>query len=834
MKSGIKALTGLLALCLVAAVSCKGKKEEPTPPQPVDKTEVTLELVSENDLLVWNENDKVAVFSGRTATPFNCVAVDGRTATFKGEIAKADSYYVLYPCDETATNNGDGITATLPQLQNAVAGKCEGANLFSVAKTAAGKASMKTVGSVLAFTINADDVQKIVVSTNEETARISGKAKVTVSTLSTVVITGDTTVELAGEIKSDKTYYAVIYPGSYENLKITATNNLGLSASKVLTGTQQYKSGAKLNVDLRFQPSDWTLETTDGQSYVLEGAAKVRDFSNVNVVNKENVKDLTVKGSDVQASDLALLQKRIASVTGVLTLDGVGAQNLEGFVDKVQIKGDVVLQNNAKLSSLAAFSSYATMPGSLIIDGCSKITDDPASFTFLTGVNGDFTLKGITAAFGGESFKNLKNVRGNFELYGNANLVSFVSGLKTVGGDFSVQNNAALKGLNGFDSLERIGGNVVIFDNPLLKTLNENDFLGYCVVRELSNSGVISTEAEVKLGTTSNVVDFAKLPNCAGIMPGEPQDYVIKSKSQMEGFINGLKEGQPRETVRNLTITGSDITAEQMRMLKGRVAVVKGTFTMEYVVNDDFAYNENNWLETQHIFFSESDPNGANAIVCEGSVILRGIKAQINPNGFQGFEVIHGDLIIEDCPRFPYWDGWDPFKNLTEVEGDLVFKGFERGFEGALLPAINRVGGDFVFENCGLWYFKGNGIKYIGGDLVIQGCKKLWGLNGFEHLTHLGGNVVIWDNHGGDADVSKYGNLDESGNVLWYGYCLLRDHQEAGVIRKNASFKLGCPETGEIRIQEINTCEEGDVKSDPADDTTEGYPGEGDPIDGWK
>lgn len=831
MKTGIKALTGLVAVLLASAVSCK---EEPSPDNTPKITDVTLELVSESDLLGWSGSVKAAVFNGRTPVAFDCVSADGRTASFKGSIAETSSYYVLYPYDESATNNGDGITSSLPREQQAISGGCDPAALFSVGKTTDNCASLKMAGHVLALTINADDVQKIEIATNDETARISGKAKVMVSSHAVAVITGDTSVELSGEIRSGNTFYAVIYPGKFADLRITATNSLGLSASHVMGGEKDYASGAVTNVDLRFGASDWTLETTDGQSYVLDGAQKVRDFSNVNVLNKENVADLTVKGADVDASVLALLYKRIASITGVLTLDGTGAVNLEGFADKVEIKGDVVLTGNASLSSLAAMSAYAAMPGSLLIENCPKVTEDPQSFAFLKSVGGDFALKGVKSALDGSNFKSLGNVKGSFELSDNSTLVTFESGLKTVGGDFIIQNNTALAGLNGFDALERIGGNVVIFDNRQLKTLTEDGYTGYCLVRELANSGVISSEAEIKLGTSSQAVDFAKLPNCAGIMPGEPQDYTIRSKAQMEGFVNGLKEGQAKETVRNLTISGADITSEQMRSLKNRVAVIKGTFTMEYVCNDDFAYNENNWLETEHIFYQESNPNGANAIICEGSIILRGINAHINPNGFQGFETIHGDLVIEDCPRFPYWDGWDPFKNLAEVEGSLVFKGMERGFEGGLLPAINKVGGDFIFDNCGLWYFRGNGIKYIGGDLVIQGCKRLWGLNGFEHLTHIGGNVVIWDNHGGDADVTKYGTTDESGNVVWYGYCLLRDFQESGVISKSASFKLGSPETGEIRISEINTCAEGDVKSDPDKDTGEGYPDNGDPIDGWK
>ncbi len=829
MKTGIKALTGLMAVCMAAAVACK---EEPTPDDTPKTTEVTLELSSESSLLEWN--GQAAVFNGRTPVAFDCLSADGRTASFRGKITEASSYYVLYPFDETATNNGDGITSNLPREQKAIAGKCDPEALFSVGKTAGNRASLKMTGHVIALTINADDVQKIEIATADGTERISGKAKVMVSSLNTVVITGDTTVVLSGAIRSGNTYNAVIYPGKFKDVRITATNSLGLSAAYVMSGEKNYESGVTTNVDLRFGASDWTLETTDGQSYVLDGAQTVRDFSNVNVVKKENVADLTVKGADVDASVLALLQNRIASVTGVLTLDGVGARNLEGFADKVEIKGDVVLRNNASLSSLSAMSSYQAMPGDLLIDNCPKVTEDPQSFAFLGSVGGDFSLKGVTSALSGENFRSLSTVKGSFELSDNVTLVTFVSGLKTVGGDFTVQNNPALAGLNGFDALERIGGNVAVFDNRLLKTLTEDGYTGYCVIRELANSGVISQEAQIRLGTSSQAVDFATLPNCAGIMPGEPQDYTIRSKAQMEGFVNGLKEGQAKETVRNLTISGADITSEQMRSLKNRVAVIKGTFTMEYVCNDDFAYNENNWLETEHIFYQENNPNGANAIICEGSIVMRGINAHINPNGFQGFETIHGDLVIEDCPRFPYWDGWDPFKNLVEVEGSLVFKGMERGFEGGLLPAINKVGGDFIFDNCGLWYFRGNGIKYIGGDLVIQGCKRLWGLNGFEHLTHIGGNVVIWDNHGGDADVTKYGSTDESGNIVWYGYCLLRDFQETGVIGKSASFKLGSPETGEIRITEINTCAEGDVKSDPDKDTGEGYPDNGDPIDGWK
>lgn len=832
MKCFFRIRICLLCICMAAAISCRNRVE-PDGSASDEKIAVALELTKDNPLLEWNDGEQLAVFASKTAVPFDFVSSSGETSTFNGKIEKMDQYYVLYPFNAEATHVGDGITLTLTGEQKTLAGKCDPAAMLAIGKTEGNRATLKTLGSILALTINADDVQSIRIETNDETARISGKAKVTVSSLATVVITGSTSVVLSGDIKSGNTYYAVIYPGKYENLKLTATNKLGLSASYVISGEKEYRSAAVTPVDMQFQDSDWTLEVTDGQSYVLEGAQNVREFSNVNVVHKENVENLTISGKDVDTDALSQLQKRIASVTGTLILDGVGAETLAGFADAVRLEGNIVLRNNAALRTLAAIASYGTLPADLIIDNCPLALQDGQSLSSLTEIKGDLSIKNISSAFDGKCFATLKTVKGSFELYGNALMTAFNGGIKTVGGDFTIQNNTSLAGLNGFELLESIGGNVSIIDNPLLKIISEDGNTGYCLVRELANSGVISSEAKISLGTTAQTVDFAQLPNCAGIKPGEPQDYVIRSKAQMEGFINGLKEGQSRETVRNLTISGSDITSSQMNALKGRVAVVKGTLTLEYVCNDDAAFNDNNWLDTEYIFFQEKNVNGANAIVCEGSIVLRGINSYINPNGFHGFDVIHGDLVIEDCPRFPYWDGWDPFKNLTEVEGSLVFKGMERGFEGALLPVINKVGGDFIFENCGLWYFKGNNIKYIGGDLVIQGCKRLWGLNGFENLTHIGGDVIIWDNHGGDADVPKYSTVDESGNVAWYGYCLLRDFQEADILSRSANFKLGSPETGEIRIQEINTCAEGDVKSDPATDTTEGYPVDGKPIDGW-
>jgi len=820
-----------LAFAAVAvAFSCNKPEPNPGGDTPSDGSEVektftasaeniqTKLAVSEAGAISFSEGDEITVFDGKSAKKFTS-SVAGK---FTGKAVKADTYYALYPFTEGATNNGDAITASIPDQQTITSSAvADGANL-AIAKTTDETLAFKNVGAYIAIKVHNSDIATITVATPATTERLTGRARIAYNNgdPSAAIITGQNVITLEGAFANGATYYAVAFPCKVSAITVTATNKIGLSASRTVENPTLVRNSA-LVMDLNFTDADWDLEVTDGQSYVFTNREDFLAFASISPSKKENVKDLTIRCADITAEDLAKLQNRVASVTGILTLDGVGATTLEGLVDVIPCKGSIILTGCSNLENLA-LSGYDKIGGDLTIENCPKA--NLSSLSGITEVAGAIKISGVNTEFTGAALAALKKIAGNFEVSSCSSLASLEGlGINEINGDLIIRDNKSLATLAGIANIGAIKGNVVILDNGNIPTVSTDTAVGFCIVREFYNTGVVVSSATIQIGTTASPINFSTLANCSGVSPDQPQDYVIRGVTQMDNFINGAKA--EREIVNNLTILGGDVTAEQLSQLKNRVAKVLGTFTLDGVCNND----KNQTIETEAIFKNES-VNGLNAIECLGSVVVKNISCGWNPNGYLGFETVHGDLIVDNCPKMNIGgNGWTPFSKIREVEGSVRLCNGEQFIAGdALFPALLKVDGDFEISNWNsFWQLKGMIIREIGGSLIIQECHLFWMLDGLDKLETIGGDVIIWNNNGGNANVPVY-------NTDWQvGYCMIKDLYLAGGISPNANFKLGDSVNGDININEINGCEQGPTESDPDDDTNESYPGNGENVGGW-
>ena len=774
-------------VALFALVSCnKGTLPEQTRPggdddpyAKEDKMSLTLDGVraiydEATFVQQWKADDAIGVYVSGDGAPVRFktgeISDDG-TASFSGKIKKADNYSAIYPYSrDYAVKNGT-FSLTVPSSQDVTAETIDKSGFVSYAELKDRKAEFSNILALLKFTLKAENVKNVKISS---TSDLAGGASVGLPSLVCTVKenSGENSLSINSEFVSERPYYAVVLPGKHSvNLLFTDKNGKQVER-KIETEIEAVRGKITDLGTFEIADSEWNesgeepIDPSAPKSYVLNGKAEVEAFAAGKGEEKETVMDLTIKGRDVSHEVARKVLERVAAVEGTLALDGCGSEkesdwfDTEGFLNALNLNGSLVFRDILNIVNPSALKYYEKINGDLIIENCPHfvLADWSRIFENISEIGGDFVLKGCRPqSFDGNFMKALKKVGGNFNFEDNDGIWSFKNkgevALEYIGGDLVLTNNKNLWSLLGFDSLTHIGGNVVIFNNNAkLPQKNRNvdgeDCIGYCLIKDYSVSGVLSPAATVKLGTDAAPVDFASLKGCSAgedPAPGTPQDYTLVGHAAVRAFVDAATS--EKETVRNLTVSGSDVTENDIRDIDNRVNRIVGTLTLENLGTDA----QDSWISTNEVM---------EYISIEGSIVLKNIAANVNPNGFEKITKINGDLKVINCPRLRCSGGWMPFKNVTEVAGDVLIsrqKEFNRDF----LNKLEKVGGSFTIEKCkSCWDWKSETLREIGGDLNIADCVVWENFYGFHQLSKLGGNVNVYKSEG-------YAQ-DSNGNDKWF------------------------------------------------------------------
>ena len=731
----------------------------------------------QDDLSVeWEDGDAISVFSNRTNYQITASSAEGATATFSGEVAQAETYLALYPYNSEASSSGDNITAVLPETQTLVAGGADPAAMLAVARTQSSEMTFKNMVALVGIKCTGD-VESLAITASGEDDRLAGRVRFNTGTGRATAISGSNRIDLDGNPEDGQTYYFAVIPGEVTGLTVVAMNDEGKTAEiSVEEKAVTYGSNTVTVYDVDFvNDADWILRPPTGQSYVLEGADAVNEFCELLPNPKEEVVDLTIKGSDVTDEIISKIQQRVGAISGNVVWDNVGATTTAGFFDVIDCQGGITISNCQALENAAGFAAYETVGGDLVIEDCPALGQ---GFGALATVEGSLALRNTSVRIGeGASFTALATVGGDLTVEDNTDITSFAgAALTSVGGSINITGNTALTSLAGLDKLTMVGGDVIITDNGDIPTLSDETGVGYCIIREYLNMSIVSSTASVRLGSSSAPLDLSTLPSCDGTLPGEAQSYTITSQAQLETFLNA---GITDETVNNLTITGSDITADAINRLAERVHAVEGTLLLE-----DLSWAPDTGTESfsTEKFLSAMVHN----YIFDGSIVLRNITGAINPNGFTVIHEIKGDLIIENCPGLLLKD-WHGFEQIQKIGGDFHLIASGNFFDGYQFQSLQEVGGDFVVKDLAdgqLYYFNGMKMQTIGGDLVLSNIPNFWGMNGFETLTYIGGDVTVTDY--GKMPI-KSGVVDGADCV---GLCVIRDLQDNGFLSKDAVITI--------------------------------------------
>ena len=188
--------------------------------------------------ILWGENDAVKAFGDNVYTSTNIERTNGnKTAEFTfGPLEDGDDVlYALYPADNAGGTDYDNMTITIPSEQVATADSFDPAAMAAIGEIDGDyKIAFKNIGALLSIVINNDDIASVELSATEESGdSMTGTAAVEMDGAGNITTVTDglsTRVKLIGGLNNGETYYFVIYPGTYSNLRIVVTDTDGAIA----------------------------------------------------------------------------------------------------------------------------------------------------------------------------------------------------------------------------------------------------------------------------------------------------------------------------------------------------------------------------------------------------------------------------------------------------------------------------------------------------------------------------------------------------------------------------------------------------------------------------
>ena len=387
------------------------------------------------------------------------------------------------------------------------------------------------------------------------------------------------------------------------------------------------------------------------------------------------------------------------------------------------------------------------------------------------------------------SLPNLTSVQEELRIEGNSKLIkiSDLSKLKEINGELVINNNVLLTDISGLLDVQGGAGTISVINNKALgedKPLVGEDYsYGLFPLRYLYEKGKfdgIFRIADNHPKAATDIEDIGKLED--GI-----SSYTIASRK------DALEFAPTNTTVRNLTISGSEITDEVLRLLTGKVKKIIGTLTIEgTVITNTEGFFDVVSVEGDIIFRNNTPGNGYDAIFS---------------NGLRFYEKINGDLIIDNTP-IKFWGKGSSFAQIKEIAGDFrilnnPYQG-TRGDELDGMPLLKKVGGDLEVSGCpnivNMQTFM-MALQEIGGKLIYKNNPKVVSLSGFESLKSIGNGIEISRNGNTDGEIPTYGSTGRP------GWCMVKAWIEDEIVKSTSDVILTYSDGELVDLSMIEACD---------------------------
>ena len=204
----------------------------------------TRTFLSESVKVLWSGDETIKAYGSNTyeSTGMTIDATDSRVAEFSfPTLVDGDNLlYAIYPAVSAFGDNSEEMGVTIPSEQNAVSGTFDPAAMASIGRVKDGnKIYFKNIGALLSLTINNSNIASVSLSATEANGgSLTGNSLVAIDNSDNVTVVAEVVAEgsqnsvsLNGGLTSGETYYFVVYPGEYSNLKIVVTNTEGETAT---------------------------------------------------------------------------------------------------------------------------------------------------------------------------------------------------------------------------------------------------------------------------------------------------------------------------------------------------------------------------------------------------------------------------------------------------------------------------------------------------------------------------------------------------------------------------------------------------------------------------
>lgn len=270
----------ILIAATAAVLSCV--KENPNGNEPQQKlvftgvTDPTKTVLESDFSITWSTEDDITVFPGENASgvTFDVTATsnNGHTATFEGNAAASANYYALSPA-QVGVSIADGkISAILPTAQTPVAGSFGPESNVAVAVASDYVFQFKNVGALVGFTIGQDDITGVKLEAlNGEV--LSGTAVVNPADGSLVSKSGESYVQISGNLAKNATYYFVALPGTYAGgFRITLFKGAQYARTS-LAGNYDIPRNGNLSLGT-LALNNWKTAFVEGEDVVIKGSAE--------------------------------------------------------------------------------------------------------------------------------------------------------------------------------------------------------------------------------------------------------------------------------------------------------------------------------------------------------------------------------------------------------------------------------------------------------------------------------------------------------------------------------------------------------------------------------
>ena len=383
---------------------------------------------------------------------------------------------------------------------------------------------------------------------------------------------------------------------------------------------------------------------------------------------------------------------------------------------------------------------------------------------------------------------NTTSVATRLEISGNESLTAVGDlGVKFVIGDIYIEDNPQLTDISGMLGIKKMTGKLYVTGNSSLgeDKPDEPDSYGFNVIKYLISNSVLDLDNVILSNNHPLAVNDPSLIGQGG-ESGGVYSYTIKSDAEAAAFSPGGKE------VKNLTVTGPNVSDDGMALLASKISVVQGTLTIDGAS-----------LKTTETFFGKVD--------CQGSIVLRNITTYdegggnkfFNTNGFKNITRIYGDFILENIPYLIHWGRGNGIAQITEIDGDCTVRSC--GMQQMAFASLNKVGGDMTLADNSIEIYTGffwnlsTDLRHVGGSLTLTGNDHQNGLGGFEKVEYIGGDITITGN-GTDPSAGGIPYVSTAGQV---GFDLVEGWITGGVVQPGATVDCRYADGTPVEFSEI-------------------------------